>query len=87
MLLLDPLVSKRMGGRYMQVGIEAHNDMTLIEIIQAVEDGFTDGGVEISLEEEVCRHDIEAMAIQIWKDMYGDFRIEGLYHVAREDRG
>ena len=76
-----------MGGRYMQVGIEAHNDMTLIEIIQAVEDGFTDGGVEISLEEEVCRHDIEAMAIQIWKDMYGDFRIEGLYHVAREDRG
>ena len=71
----------------MQIGIEAHNDMTLIEIIQAVEDCFTDGGVEISLDEEVCRHDIEAMAIQIWKDMYGDFRIEGLYHVAREDRG
>ena len=71
----------------MQIGIEVHNEMTLIEIIQAVEDGFTDGGVEIPLDEEVCRHDIEAMAIQIWKDMYGDFRIEGLYHVAREDRG
>ena len=71
----------------MQIGIEAHNDMTLIQIIQAVEDGFTDGGVEIPLDEEVCRHDIEAMAIQIWNDMYGDFQIEGLHVVAREDRG
>jgi len=70
----------------MQIGIEAHNDMTLIEIIQAVEDGFTDGGVEISLEEEVCRHDIEAMAIQIWKDMYGDFEIDGLYIAGVRDR-
>ena len=29
----------------MQIGIEAHNDMTLIQIIQAVEEGFIDGGV------------------------------------------
>ena len=70
----------------MQIGIEAHNDMTLIQIIQAVEDGFIDGGVELPLDEEVCRHDIEAMAIQIWKDMYGDYRVEGLYMVAREGR-
>ena len=71
----------------MQIGIEVHNEMTLIEIIQAVEDGFTDGGVELPLDEEVCRHDIEAMAIHMWKDMYGDFEIEGLHVVAREDRG
>ena len=70
----------------MQIGIEAHNDMTLIQIIQAVEDGCIDGGVELPLDEEVCRHDIEAMAIQIWKDMYGDYRVEGLYMVAREGR-
>ena len=70
----------------MQIGIEAHNDMTLIQIIQAVEDGFTDGGVEIPLDEEVCRHDIEAMAIHMWKDMYGDFEIEGLRKITRESR-
>ena len=67
----------------MQIGIEAHNDMTLIQIIQAVEDGFTDGGVEIPLDEEVCRHEIEAMAIHIWKDMYSDFDDERYKHMAR----
>ena len=67
----------------MQIGIEVHNEMTLIEIIQAVEDGFTDGGVELPLDEEVCRHEIEAMAIHIWKDMYSDFDDEMYKHMAR----
>ena len=71
-----------MGGRYMQIGIEAHNDMTLIEIIHAVEDGFTDKGIDL-VEDIECRHEIEAMAIHIWKDMYSDFDDEMYKHMAR----
>ena len=66
----------------MQLGIEAHNDMTLIEIIQAVEDGFTDKGIDL-VEDIECRHEIEAMAIHIWKDMYSDFDAEMYKHMAR----
>ena len=66
----------------MQIGIEAHYDMTLIEIIQAVEDGFTDNGVDL-IENIECRHEIEAMAIHIWKDMYSDFDDEMYKHMAR----
>ena len=52
-----------------RVMIEAHSDMTLIELIQAVEDGITDSGEQVSDEE---MRNIESMAIHIWQDLRQD---------------
>ena len=52
-----------------RVMIEAHSDMTLIELIQAVEDGITDSGEQV-VDEEV--RNIESMAIHIWQDLRRD---------------
>mgnify|MGYP003151910223 CR=1 FL=1 len=49
--------------------IEAHSDMTLIELIQAVEDGITDSGEQVADEE---MRNIESMAIHIWQDLRQD---------------
>mgnify|MGYP003627962297 CR=1 FL=1 len=48
------------------VMLEINTAMTLIELIQAVEDGFTDRGVDASL---LSEHDVEGMALQLWLEM------------------
>jgi len=49
--------------------MEVHSDMTLIELIQAVEDGLTDSGEHVE-DENICN--IEGMAIHIWQDLRQD---------------
>ena len=46
--------------------LEINTAMTLIELIQAIEDGFTDRGVDASL---LSERDVEGMALQLWLEM------------------
>jgi hypothetical protein len=73
-----------MRGDYMpRLTIEAHNEMTLIELVQAVEDGFTDVGEHAS---GVELRDIEGMAITIWQDLRQDENYDAEYNFTHRER-
>ena len=63
--------------------IEAHNEMTLIELVMAVEDGFTDSGEHVS---SVEMRDIEMMAITIWQDLRQDENYDAEYNFSHRVR-